>query len=444
MQQWLRNNGSGFRGLFTFVNILNNPGFDGVPFLKVFATLSPACRRNLLVLFTAGLLFWSSLASLLPSLPLYIEATGANGQQIGITMGSFAIGLLGFRSWLSRMADEQSRKRVLLIGMTAVAVAPLGYVLTESIPLLMGIRAFHGISIAAFALAYTALVVDLSPPDKRGEVIGYMSLVNPTGMALGPAIGGFLHAWFGFTPAFLAAAAAGMVGLVCTAQVREPERQVKPAHQPISGKNFWLMLGSPRIRIPAVVMLLVGLSFGTLSTFVPLLIREAGVTLNVGLFYTSAAIASFGIRLLAGPASDRYGRGPFISISLVFYTVSMIMLWQAQSAPMFLGAGAIEGAGAGILIPMMAALMADRSHADERGRTFSLCMVGFDLGIAIAGPVLGTVATFFDYRFIFGISGILTTLALVVFLSLSSKDLPHSFRFATGRGHDLYAVKPLP
>jgi MFS family permease len=407
--------------------------------LKVFATLSASCRRNLLVLFTAGLLFWSSLASLLPTLPLYVEETGANSQQIGIVMGTFAVGLLGFRAILARMADERGRKLVLLIGMTAVALAPIGYVLTESIPLLMGIRAFHGISIAAFALAYSALVVDISPLDKRGELIGYMSLVNPIGMALGPAIGGFLHEWFGFTPAFLAAAAAGMMGLVFTSQVREPDRQVHHS-QPAVTKNFWLMLGSPRIRIPATVMLLVGLSFGTLSTFVPLLIREANVTLNVGLFYTAAAIASFGIRLIVGPASDRFGRGPFISISLLFYTASMVMLWQAQSANVFLWAGALEGTGAGILIPMMAALMADRSHANERGRTFSLCMVGFDLGIAIAGPLLGTVATVTGYRFIFGVSGILTTLALVIFLTLSSKDLPHSFRFATGQGDDVYAV----
>ncbi|MBD1941383.1 MFS transporter, partial [Coleofasciculus sp. FACHB-712] len=103
--------------------------------MKVFWTLEPPSRRNLLVLFTAGLLFWSSMASLLPTLPLYIEDVGGTTQQIGIVMGSFALGLVLCRSWLGRLADRRGRKVVLLIGMTVAAIAPLGYLVVKSIPL---------------------------------------------------------------------------------------------------------------------------------------------------------------------------------------------------------------------------------------------------------------------------------------------------------------------
>lgn len=408
--------------------------------MSVFTNLSTQCRHNLLILFIAGLLFWSSLASTLPTLPLYIEETGGNSQQIGVVMGAFAIGLLLFRSGLARLADGRGRKLVLLIGMTAVAFAPLGYLLTNSIPMLIGVRAFHGVSIAAFALAYSALVIDLSPADQRGELIGYMSLVNPLGLALGPALGGFLHEWAGYTPAFASAAAMGMVGLIFASQVKEP-RGLEKAHASADrSKGYWSMLFNPRIRIPALVLFLIGMAFGTLSTFVPLLIRESNVVLNVGLFYTAAAIASFATRLVAGRASDRFGRGPFITISLMFYALAMLILWRAMTPPMFLLAGFLEGAGAGVLIPMMAALMADRSQPNERGRTFSLCMVGFDIGIAVAGPLLGTIATQTGYRYIFGLSAGLAFLGLLVFLTLSSKNLPYSLRFATGRGRDIYAI----
>ena len=390
------------------------------------------------MLFTAGLLFWSALAALLPTLPLYIRDIGGDSQAIGIVMGTFAIGLLASRSWLAQLADRKGRKLVLLIGMAAVAFAPLGYAVTDSIPLLMGIRAFHGLSIAAFALAYSALVVDFSPPEHRGELIGYMSLVNPIGMAIGPAMGGYLQAWLGYLPMFVAAAALGGIGLLCTAQVQEPAIDRVTADQP--NQQFWSLLLTPRVRIPATVLLLIGLAFGTLSTFVPLFIQEAGVRLNVGLFYTAAAIASFSIRLVTGRASDRYGRGVFITVSLMLYSLSMLTLWQATTASQFLIAGAVEGAGAGILIPMMAALMADRALPHERGRIFGVCMVGFDLGIAIAGPVLGTLATSLGYRHIFGLAGLLSLLGFAVFLTLSSKTLVYSLRFALGRGGDLYAV----
>lgn len=402
-------------------------------------------RKNLMVLFAAGFLFWSSLASLLPTLPLYVRDIGGTEQQIGIVMGSFAIGLLLFRASLGRLADQRTRKLVLLIGLCAAAIAPLCYILAQSIPLLMVIRAFHGISIAAFTTGYSALVVDLSPPQNRGELIGYMSLVNPIGLAVGPAVGGFLQESVGYMPLFLFASGLAGLGLLCTSRIIESSRQESQpaAVPPPSHQKFWRMLASPRLRIPALIMTLIGLVFGTLSTFVPLYIDQEQVALNAGLFYTAAAIASFNVRLITGRASDRVGRGLFITISLVFYSLAMVMLWLANSAPSFLLAGFIEGLGAGILIPMMVALMADRSRMDERGRVYSLCVGGFDLGIAIAGPVLGSIAGYTGYRAMFGFAAGLAFLALIIFLTQASKDLRHSLRFALGQGRDVYALEPV-
>jgi MFS family permease len=407
--------------------------------LNVFRTLDAQLRRNLLILFTAGLLFWSSLASLLPTLPLYIEDVGATKQQIGVVMGCFAIGLLLFRSLVGRLADQHSRKIVLLIGMGVAAIAPLGYLMVHSISLLMVIRAFHGISIAAFTTGYSALVADIAPAEKRGEVIGYMSLVNPVGMAVGPALGGFLQAGVGYTALFLLSSGLGFIGLLCTSQITNPPAYAPKKSDAISPK-FWQLLGSPRIRALSLVLLMVGLAFGALSTFAPLFIKETGVDLNPGLFYTAAALASFSVRLITGRASDRYGRGLFVTVSLVLYTLAMLMLWTANSAVTFLLAATIEGAGAGILIPMIAAMLADRSLPQERGRLFGLSMIGFDVGIAIAGPVIGSVAEQVGYRNIFGFASGLTFLAIIIFLTQSSKDLPHSLRFALGKGRDVYAL----
>ena len=407
--------------------------------MNVFRTLDAQLRRNLLILFSAGLLFWSSLASLLPTLPLYIQDVGATKQQIGLVMGCFAIGLLLFRSLVGRLADQHSRKIVLLIGMAVAAIAPLGYLMVQSIPLLMVIRAFHGISIAAFTTGYSALVADIAPAQKRGEVIGYMSLVNPVGMAVGPALGGFLQAGVGYTALFLLSSGLGLIGLLCTSQIVNPPTYTTRKGDAIP-YQFWRLLASPRIRALSLVLLMVGLAFGALSTFAPLFIKETGVDLNPGLFYTAAAIASFSVRLITGRASDRYGRGLFVTASLVLYTLAMLMLWTANSAVTFLLAAAIEGTGAGILIPMIAAMLADRSLPQERGRLFGLSMIGFDVGIAIAGPVIGSVAEQVGYRNIFGFASGLTFLAIIIFLTQSSKDLPHSLRFALGRGRDVYAL----
>lgn len=446
--------------------------------MKVFSELEPSQRQNLLILFAAGLLFWSSLASLLPTLPSYVEDVGATKQEVGIVMGAFAIGLLLFRSRLGRMADRRSRKVVLLLGTIVVAVAPLGYLFVKSIPLLIVLRAFHGVSIAAFTTSYSALVVDLSPVDKRGELIGYMSLVNPVGVAIGPAVGGLLQAWYGYTLLFLLSAGLGLLSVLCSYLIKEErvsrveklesfetpksdERTAKSAEvssknlqtfkpstleEPANSRepksdNLWQMLLSPRLRIPALILLLFGLSFGALSTFVPLFIRETKVDLNAGWFYTAAAISSFSIRIFIGRASDRYGRGLFITVSLVAYTMAMLILSQAHSAIAFLLAGLMEGAGSGTFFPMMIALISDRSSSQERGRVFAICISGSDLGVAIAGPVFGSVAEQLGYRGIFTLSTGLSLLAFIVFITQSGKSFLHSLRYAVGREKDVYALE---
>jgi len=424
---------------------VHSEDLTGISILNIFSDIEPQRRRSLLTLFTTGLLFWSSLASLLPTLPLYVQDVGGTKQQIGFVMGAFAIGLLLSRPQLGKMADSRGRKQVLLLGVLVAAIAPLGYLFAKSIPLLLFIRVFHGISIAAFTTAYSALVTDLSPPEKRGELIGYMSLVSPIGMAFGPAVGGFVQAWFGYTPLFAMSAILATMAVFSTLQVTEPHfaelAKTASLSQDKTSKNYWQMLWNPRVRIPALVLLLVGLVFGTLSTFMPLFVQETKANFNAGLFYSTAAIASFGMRLVTGRASDQYGRGLFISGGLIFYALSMLLLYCANSTSAFLIAALLEGVAGGTVLPMMVTLMSDRCEPQERGRLFSLCIGGFDLGIALAGPTLGFVAEQVGYRNMFGLAAGLAGLALLIFITQSSKNLSHSMKFAIGQGKDVYALK---
>lgn len=431
--------------------------------MKTFKDLEPALRRNLIIFFCASLCFWGGLAGMLPNLSLYIESFGASNQEIGWVMASFAIGLLGMRPKMSQFIDNKGRKPALLIGIVVIAIAPLLYLsaslfpnvlialpsgtqLKSSVVLLAAVRAFHGISIAAFATAYTASIADMAPPHQRGELIGYMSLASPVGMAIGPALGGYLEGSFIF--AFLTMTALGVIGTICVLISKEPTRAVIDAGTSATervptrkGLAFWRRLFAAPIRIPALILFMVGTAFGTMIAFVPLYVREMGIVVNIGLIYTVSAIASFSIRALAGKASDQLGRGRFISMGLMFYTLAMLTLGFSTSAPMLLMAGAFQGAASGTLIPIIAALMADRSRPHERGITFGLCLTGFDLGIALAGPVMGRIADTTSYATVFFLAGLMTFVGLLIFITTSSKDLPHSVRFSLNGGRDVYAVK---
>lgn len=411
--------------------------------MKVFLELEPQQRKNLTTLFCSSLFFWLSMTSLLPVLSAYIEDLGGTKQQVGLVMGCFAIGLLASRTWLGNLADEHSRKIVVLIGTAVAAIAACGYLFVESIPWLALLRAFHGISIAGFTTGYLALVVDISPPKQRGEIIGYMSLSIPIGMSIGPALGGFL-ANYGYQYFFLSSAIEGLLAFILAVLVKEEKRNNHKIDRHNleleTSREFWELFRSHSLFIPGIILLLIGLLFGTLATFLPLFVRETNLNFNAGLYYSAAAIASFVVRVFVGKASDRIGRGVFITVSLVFYSLSMVLLAIAQDSTIFMLSAVSEGCGAGILIPMIQALMSDRSYTSERGKVYAICNSGFDLGVAIAGPILGLLAAYLSYRTMFLATSGLAFLAIVVFITQSSKGLPSSIRFALGKEKDAYAV----
>jgi MFS family permease len=412
--------------------------------LTTFSNLDTHLRKNLTAIFWTGLFFWSSMASQLPTLPLYIRSLTQSFDQIGIIMGSFAIGLLACRSYLGKLSDRKGRRYTMRIGLIVAAIVPLCYALLPSIPLLILFRAIHGISIAAFAASYSALVSDLAPIEQRGEIIGYMSLVNPLGLAFGPAIGGLMQEAWGYQPLFITASLLAFAGLLLTTQIEAggSECDRKMATAAMVKPKFWQTFLNPRVRVPSTVLLLVGLSFGTLSAFMPILMQQKHIAMNAGLFYIAAALSGFMIRFPIGRLSDQWGRGLFISIGIFFYGLSMAIIYFASHDYEFLLSGIAEGIGSGIVIPAIVALLADRTVPQERGYVFGTTWLGFDLGIAIAGPVMGKLIGVVGITNIFAIATWLCLVGMVVFATQSNKTVSESFRFAIGKSCDRYAISP--
>jgi MFS family permease len=404
--------------------------------------MNPEQKRSLVVLFITGLLFWTSIAILLPTFPAYLDKIGISQLELGWIIGAFAIGLLVTRPIVGRLADTRGRKVVLIIGTLVAAIAPLGYLTVTSIPLLILIRIFHGLSIAAFTTAHSTLVVDISPPQKRGEVIGYMSLANPVGVAVGPSIGGYLQSIDRYDIVFLISIICGVIATIGANNLREPkskfdlpiDRSATREHQ----ISTWQILTNPALSIPALILLLIGFPFGALHTFIPLYIKVSQIDLNPGLFYAIAAMASFSTRSVIGQKSDRYGRGIFIAGSLCCYTVGMACLAIGNSKISFICGAILEGFGTGTLIPMTVALVADRSLPQHRGRVLSTCIAGLDLGIAIASPLFGLVAKELGYRGIFTVGTGLAAAAIGVFLIWGNHTPRQSIGFSLGRDRDYY------
>ncbi|MCA2552666.1 MAG: MFS transporter [Microcystis sp. M04BS1] len=410
---------------------------------KTFRSLTGETRRQLLILFVTALFFWISITTLLPTLPIYIDSLGGSKQDIGFVMGAFAIGLILSRSWLGNLVDRRSRKLVVLFGTIVAATAPLGYLFFRDLSSLFAVRAYHGLSIAAFTTGYSTLVVDFSPVRQRGEIIGYMSLTAPIGMGIGPALGSYLYESIGYDGLFLVSATSGAIAFLLGFSIQEPDFKKKlaemKAENPTIERSFWVLCQERAFLVPTLVFLLVGTLFGGLVAFLPLFLLENQLPFSPGLFYSCAAVSGVIGRILSGGASDRYGRGLFITISVFCYGLSMLVLSSARSPSDLILAAILEGTGGGILFPMLLALISDRSGPQERGRAYSICIGGFDVGTALAGPILGVLVI--SYETMFTLSSGLAVIALFLFFTLSNPTIRHSFLFAFGLEKDLYALR---
>ncbi|MBD2149381.1 MFS transporter [Pseudanabaena sp. FACHB-1277] len=407
--------------------------------------LDPPLRKNLTAIFLTGLFFWSSMASQLPTLPLYLNTLTQSLDEVGLIMGSFAIGLLACRSYLGKLTDRRGRTYTMRIGLAVAMIVPLCYALFPSIPLLIFFRAIHGISIAAFASSYSALIADLAPIANRGKIIGYMSLVNPLGLAIGPALGGAMYQFWGYQALFVVASLFALSGLLLTSQIKIVEVVTKTGELVNQAPaKFWQTFLNPRIRVICTVLLIVGIAFGTISAFMPILMQQKQITMNAGVFYMSAALSGFMIRLPLARLSDSWGRGIFISVGIMCYGSSLLIIYLASQDYHFVISGIMEGIGAGIVIPTVVALLADRTVPLERGYVFGLTWIGFDVGIAMAGPIMGKLTGLVGVNNIFAITTGLCLVGLWIFATQSNKTVTNSLKFAIGSSKDDdYAIKPV-
>jgi MFS family permease len=126
-----------------------------------------------------------------------------------------------------------------------VLLSLAGFILTNivlalvNVPLVFVlIRFIEGVLVSGLFPASSAMVGDTVPVERQGRWIGLLTTAQAAGIALGPAIGGFLYQAWGFSAPFLICAGIAVVASLLAflmlpetlpAQVREQTRERKAA-----------------------------------------------------------------------------------------------------------------------------------------------------------------------------------------------------------------------
>ncbi len=102
-----------------------------------------------------------------------------------------------------RIADGFGRKRLFLIGTTAVIVTSVFTALSSNGAMLISGRFLQGVSAAMLYATQMAIVSSVFPPERRGKAIGMVVATVYVGLATGPLLGGVATDWLGWRANFL-------------------------------------------------------------------------------------------------------------------------------------------------------------------------------------------------------------------------------------------------
>jgi MFS family permease len=241
-------------------------------------------NRALLIILVTVFLNIMGFGIILPVLPFYATAYGANGTEVGLLFTVFTALQFLVSPVFGALSDRLGRRPIIMFGVLGQVV---GYILlgfSTSLSMLFLARIVAGV-MAGNVSANMAYVADTTPPKERTRAYGLLGAAYGAGLLCGPALGGVLSLIHSSAPAFGAAVLLALNFFFLYIMLPESLPPERRTHKPIAGQlnPFSVLVPVARrsvLRGPLV------------ATFL----------LNVALSGLQANFAVF--------AAERYGLGP--------------------------------------------------------------------------------------------------------------------------------------
>ncbi|MEV6560292.1 MFS transporter [Nocardia sp. NPDC051756] len=366
-----------------------------------------------------------------PLYPLYARQLGLSALTLTIVFAVYGVGVIVSLCMVGHVSDWIGRRRVLTLALSMEVLAAVVFVLPPQLPLLIAGRLITGLGVGAITATATAYLHELHvlarPRDgaKRFEIAS--PAANIGGLGVGALVAGVLAEWAPWPLRTSYVAFAVFMVLVIAVLIRfVPEtvsvpRSLRPAYRPqrvsvVGSKLGWAVAaGSTFAAFGA---------FGLFASLAPVFLAETlgqssrllagGV---VFLVFASAPVAQHAAmalpvltRLVAGLLGAIVGLGALVAAML------------AGNLVLFLVAGVVSGAGAGVLIQSAVARTVRAAAAANRGEAVAgLFLIG-NAGLIIPVVGMGIATQFVDTRIAMaGFAGVL--IALLICLAVGTRGM---------------------
>lgn len=356
--------------------------------------------KDFIFLLTSNFLVSLSFYLLMTSMAVYaLEQFKVNESSAGLAASMFIIGALIARLFAGKFIDVIGRKKMLYSGLILFLIASIAYLFATNIGFLMVIRLIHGIG---FGISTTILItVNMStlPPDKQGEGVGYFSLSNAAGTAIGPFLALYLTSHFSYNTMFVSCIifsgiALGAAAFVTISEIdlsREQKEQIK--------KSFHLKDFYEKKALPiSLLMFICGIAYSGVVSFINSYSIEMHLTKAASFFFVVYAIFLFVGRPIAGKLLDTKGENIVVYPSFIFFAISLLLISLAENGLILLLAGGLLALGYGTIMSSMQSVVGKVSPPHRLGLAISTFFICLDAGMGIGPYILGLITEQFGFH----------------------------------------------
>lgn len=368
-------------------------------------------NRNFILVFLCNLLIAFSFHILTPTLPKYVVAMGGSVEMAGLVATAFTVTSVITRPFAGYYIGIKSRKKILMVSVSIIAAAILGYMFSPSVAIMMAFRLLHGIGWGMATTATSTVLVASILEEQIGRAIGLYGICSSLASVFAPNLGLKLSDSIGYFYMFLVAFVLAAGGCLLGLLIKESDLRASK-EKPAEKINLLNRLFAKETTVPALITLSVGAGMAVITNFIALYADSLRVE-NIGYFFTVAGAVMLFTRPLFGRLSDsRYNR-TIVLVALGGFSLVFLTLGLAKTLPTFLLGAALYGTFYGALGPMMQSWCVRSVDVSKSGMANSAYYTALDIGNAIGAPVGGWISARMGYGSMYFIIMTLQLMALV-------------------------------
>jgi len=386
-----------------------------------------------------GFSYIASSSVIAPILSIYVkDVINAPVEMVGLVTAMFFIASALAKFSLGMFAGGKKTITFLLVAFIIFSICPALYPLTNSIIMLIVLRAAQGFAYAFIGTASLILAALTISSIERDKGVGTYTASLSLGLLAGPAITTFSIPLFGVSNTFYFASVMGFVGVFAAFFLN---RRIS------SIEENWQIIGvvvsreALKSKISAITRnrmfdtALIGtfaffILFGVILAYAPLYAKELNlddqsISVLFLLYYIATTVARFSIGRIVGKVNKSTLMILCVMLASLFSFALAIFVDDLVFAGIFILIGAVQG----VLFPAGSMLISEHVQPSRNVLANSLYMMGIDIGQGIAPLITASVIVEYGLEYSFLVPAAISAAAtlLLIWLNIHKTNSTNQF-----------------